>query len=329
MTPEVDSDRHHACLHGINVRSEFELNGWPISTSTDPDEYWTLNIRRARVVESDPIERDLDQVHGDLRHIIIRGREYLELSLRSAQDHASTSIRADFTRREINVHCDLWFPESQVLLLYLLHTRIIPSIAVLTSQSVVMHATAVHVDDGAIVMCGRSGAGKSSLAAGFVSEGGLLLGDEPILIHPEPGRSLAQPSVQSLRLERETVVSGMLRERGWYDKEGHDKVVWSAPQSDVQVTARNVAAVLILGERLPGVYKPHIVQLKPVEAVQALMHESHLSVSLINATARQFTASAAIVQTTPVFRVHIPDDLAHLKSAVTLLRERIQESSPR
>ena len=59
------------------------------------------------------------------------------------------------------------------------------------------------------------------------------------------------------------------------------------------------------------------------------MDQSHLSVDLIDAQARRFTAAAAIVESTPVFEVHMPDDADSIHSAVRLLRAGISEAGVR
>ncbi len=329
MTSLGECDSNLACLHGIHLRADFALRGWPAADLANPQDCWTLEVHRGQIVNADPIQRDLGLVTGNLRHEVISGREHVALTMRSLQDFTETSINVDLSRRQISVQCDLWFPGSEALLLYLLHTRVIPAIAALTRKSAVLHATATHVPEGAIVICGRSGVGKSTLAAGLISSGALLLGDEPIVIDRGVHRSVAQPSVRSLRLEQATFAAELLANQGWTSHAGHDKSVWSPPIAAGHAEVSPVAAVLVLGERIQSGSTPDFVRLSPVAATQALMDQSHLSVDLIDAQARRFTAAAAIVESTPVFEVHMPDDADSIHSAVRLLRAGISEAGVR
>jgi len=323
MTPSV-SPPCRSILHGIGVESVLNLDRWPALPASDPCETWSIEVHRAQVTDTYPIELDLEQVRGTFDHSSDGGREQVALTLTIPRDGSSTRIHADFADRTITAHCDIWFPGSEGLLVYVLQTRVIPALAALTRDSAVLHATAVHLPEGAIVVCGPSGAGKSSLAAGLVREGGLLIGDEPVIVDSVAGGSIAQPSVGSLRLDHDNPASAMLSAQGWLSEPDHQKTVWSPPASEHWAEPSRVAAILVLGDRLHGREEPEIAQLAPVEAVQALMIDSLLPLHLSGARSMQFRASAAIVQATPVFRVSMPDNIQHLPAAVTHLRRHIR-----
>lgn len=68
-----------------------------------------------------------------------------------------------------------------------------------------LHACSVAIDGTAILLCGASGAGKSSLCAGLVARGAGLLCDDLTVIAPGPAgrQALALPGRPGIRLFRE------------------------------------------------------------------------------------------------------------------------------
>lgn len=62
------------------------------------------------------------------------------------------------------------------------------------------HASVVTVDDGAVAFLGRTGAGKSTLAASFALNGAAFLTDDALLVEEASGGCLAVPSHASIRL---------------------------------------------------------------------------------------------------------------------------------
>ena len=76
----------------------------------------------------------------------------------------------------------------------------------------VLHASAVEADGGALVFVGVSGRGKSTLAAAFARAGHALLVDDGLVLEPEGGRFLALPGDRSIRLR--------LDSGHWFDGDG-------------------------------------------------------------------------------------------------------------
>ena len=69
----------------------------------------------------------------------------------------------------------------------------------------IVHGAAVEIDGRAIVFVGDTGAGKSTLAASFSSDGYRLLCDDGLLLTADALRSVALPTYQSLRLWPDSV----------------------------------------------------------------------------------------------------------------------------
>jgi hypothetical protein len=64
----------------------------------------------------------------------------------------------------------------------------------------VVHASAVEIDGGAVAFAAASGRGKSTLAASFSTSGFRFLTDDGLVLEPADGGFLVQPSHPSLRL---------------------------------------------------------------------------------------------------------------------------------
>jgi hypothetical protein len=77
--------------------------------------------------------------------------------------------------------------------------QVVPHVLALDG-SLVLHASAVATERGAVAFLGPSGFGKSSLAAGFAVEGFTLLADDFVLLAEGDSGFLATPSYPGLRL---------------------------------------------------------------------------------------------------------------------------------
>jgi hypothetical protein len=95
--------------------------------------------------------------------------------------------------------------ESTITHLILDHA--VPRLLSLTPGFVVFHASAVQVHGGVIAVLGKSGQGKSTLAASFAAQGHPLLTDDCLVVRWDEGAEqwLAQPSYQSVRLWPDSV----------------------------------------------------------------------------------------------------------------------------
>ena len=95
--------------------------------------------------------------------------------------------------------------ESTIAHLILDHA--IPRLLSLKPDYLVLHASAIQVENQTIAIMGTSGQGKSTLAAWFASQGFLLLTDDCLVLRKDgPAQQwLAQPSYHSVRLWPESV----------------------------------------------------------------------------------------------------------------------------
>lgn len=110
-------------------------------------------------------------------------------------DRADFIVSAD--GRDIECCAPSETPEDTVR--HLLLDQVIPLILSLRS-GLVLHASAVRTPRGAVAFLGKSGAGKSTIAASLASQGLPLLTDDCILLEEQDGDLLVIPSYPGLRL---------------------------------------------------------------------------------------------------------------------------------
>jgi len=117
-------------------------------------------------------------------------------------------------------------PESDVAetaVAHMILDHAIPRLLSLTPGFIVLHASAIQIENQLVAVIGQSGQGKSTLAAWFASQGFPLLTDDCLVIRwdEEAGQWLAQPSYHSVRLWPDSVealgiASSQLREFAGY-----------------------------------------------------------------------------------------------------------------
>ena len=177
----------------------------------------------------------------------------------------------------------------------------------------VLHASAVEADGGALVFVGVSGRGKSTLAAAFARAGHALLVDDGLVLEPEGGRFMALPGDRSIRLRRD---SG-----DWFDVDGAlpaeplgyaDKQRIHAGQALRFATAPvPVRAVFLLGDdpRAPLSIQP----LPPAQAMIELIHYSFLlDVGDRRRHAELMRQASALASSCGVHRLDYPREYARL-----------------
>lgn len=109
--------------------------------------------------------------------------------------------------REMRIECDPAAGVAESTVAHLILDHAVPRLLSLTPGFVVFHASAVQVEDGVIAVLGKSGQGKSTLAASFAAQGHPLLTDDCLVVRWDESTEqwLAQPSYQSVRLWPDSV----------------------------------------------------------------------------------------------------------------------------
>ena len=114
--------------------------------------------------------------------------------------------------REMRIECAPEPVAAESTIAHLILDHAIPRLLSLKPGYLVLHASAIQVENQTIAIIGTSGQGKSTLAAWFASQGFPLLTDDCLVLRQDVVRQngpaqqwLAQPSYHSVRLWPESV----------------------------------------------------------------------------------------------------------------------------
>jgi hypothetical protein len=165
-------------------------------------------------------------------------------------------------------------------------------------SDLVLHAAAVEVGDRAIVFCGPSLRGKSTLAGALAEAGCRLLGEDGIAIALGERGPVAHPGARGVRM----------RSR---DGEGRLRPELLEDPGPGEPPPCAVGAVVLLGERGTGL---EIVPLDPARAL-ALLTPNLIHSGGRAAIATAFQRLAALLITAPALEVSLPDDRDALPGA--------------
>ena len=103
----------------------------------------------------------------------------------TAPEHGRFEVSADGLRVACEPGGELWEP--------LLTAQVLPLVATVRGFEL-LHAGAVGLGEGAVLVAGPSGAGKSTQTLALVAAGGELLGDDAVALDPRGDRLVAHPS---------------------------------------------------------------------------------------------------------------------------------------
>jgi hypothetical protein len=191
----------------------------------------------------------------------------------------------------------------------LLEHRIVSS-AVCTLLSMrgdlVMHASAIEAGGRAVLFCGPTQRGKSTLARALGEAGYGLLGEDGIAIEPGDGEPVAFPGARGVRV----------RSR---DGNGRARTDLLPDPGGGEPDPCPVAAIVLLGERGSR------LTVEPLEPARAL---ALLTPNLVHSGSRAaigaaFANLAGLLSSTPAFAASLPDDLGALATSVQGLLDSI------
>jgi hypothetical protein len=188
--------------------------------------------------------------------------------------------------------------------------------------SVPLHASAVVVNDRAILFVGHPWAGKSTTVAALMRIGCPVLADDIVRIDMDEGRVLAYPGHPRLHLWSDAAAA--LFESpddtrvAEYDKHAFDL---HANGRHVHAAPLPVGAIYVLGERLrERSVLPSIETLPASAALVALARHSYGNCLLDRAMrAREFDVLCHLLESVPVRELRFSDDLAALPAGCEVL----------
>lgn len=165
-------------------------------------------------------------------------------------------------------------------------------------DDLVLHAAAVEVEGEAIVFCGPSLRGKSTLARALGEAGCRLVGEDGIAIELGEGGAIAHPGARGVRVRRS-------------DGQGRRRAVLLADPGRGEAEPCPVASIVLLGERGAEF---EVEALEPARAL-ALLTSNLIHSGGQAAVATAFQRLATLLGTVPAFAVSLPDDLEALPDA--------------
>lgn len=169
-----------------------------------------------------------------------------------------------------------------------------------------LHANAIRIGDTAAAFMGRSGAGKSTMAAAFLDRGFALLADDVcVVVVGDDGRPMAQPGLPRLRLWRDAVeATGRNADELEIAFAGQQKYVVSTQK--VQSTCPAPLGRIYLLDRLPDGEKGQVIRrltgMEAVSAVMANIYRGHY-LKLLGGSEGNYRQCLQLVRTVPVFSV--------------------------
>ncbi len=174
----------------------------------------------------------------------------------------------------------------------------------------VIHASAVDTEAGAVLFAGPSGRGKSTTVAALARAGLPTLAEDGLVVELAGGGPLAWPGARGIRLKGPGEAAGAA---------GLDYPPGLAQTSDAPAEGRPVAAVVALTPRGDALT---LDALSPGEGAAAL------GASLFHRGGPEglrpaFRSLARLVEAVPAYVCSLPDDLGALADAAPRLIERV------
>ena len=186
---------------------------------------------------------------------------------------------------------------------------------------VVLHASAVSVGEYAMLFCGQSGAGKSTMAALLAKRGYPLLNDDVCNLTGRAGEYVVYPDGRMMKLwaasMQHLALSGDPAARVRHNVEKF----YAAPEH-AEAEPRRVGGVYVLSAGDQG-SEPSLTRLNPAESMAELLQNAYRPglVRAMQMTPAYFHASAAIQRQAGVFRLSRPMDFRHADAVLDLLEQ--------
>jgi hypothetical protein len=191
-------------------------------------------------------------------------------------------------------------------------------------RAVPLHASAIVVDDEALLFVGEPWAGKSTTVAAFSTIGCPVLADDIVRIDVDAGRLSAYPGHPRLHLWDDAAAHlfGVAKpDTADYYKHALDL---AATGCSGYATSLPIGAVYLLQERVSGLsVTPSVEPVSTSAAVVALTRHTYGGCFLDSAMrAREFDVLCQLVEQVPVRQLTFSDDLATLPASCEVLAAR-------
>ncbi len=192
-------------------------------------------------------------------------------------------------------------------------------------EHIVLHASTVRVNDRAVLFCGPSGMGKSTMAAALGERGFDLVTDDLCVITTTAGVPHVQPDGRLIRLWAETIDKLDLAGRRRAAVRGEIEKYYVEPASSV-LKPLPLGAVYLLREARPphsaGIQRPNAV-----DAIMAIRRSAYRAplVTRMGQRANYFHAATSIANRAGIFHLTRPLDFASMPEVMDGLERHWSE----
>jgi hypothetical protein len=184
-----------------------------------------------------------------------------------------------------------------------------------------LHASANLVAGRALVICGISGRGKSTLAAALAARGHPLLAEDGVVVRRVRGRPLIWPGMGGALVTEEAATAIGADDGGGSRRDRRGRALLPLTAA---VEPAEVGAVAVLAERAGA--NPAAERLDAARAHRELFSQV---LAGGRASPEAFSSAARLAERTPVFLVRIPDRIASLGEACAVLAELVRSDRVR
>lgn len=195
------------------------------------------------------------------------------------------------------------FPVGQETIDSLYFNQVLP-LALSRRGYLVLHAACVETDYGAVAFVGRSGQGKSTLAASFASNGCRFLADDGLQIETTDGAYIVRPSRPSIRLWDDSCNALLPESRSMAPPVDYTRKSRFLADQFLAFCAepRKLRTVYFLGDG--AVESPTITSVTPSEAmVELIRHAFLLDIEEREALSLQFAQLTHLVTNVKTYRL--------------------------
>jgi hypothetical protein len=218
-----------------------------------------------------------------------------------------------------------------VTIRHLLLDQVIPLVLSRRGR-VVLHASAVQTAHGVIAFAGKSGQGKSTLAASFAQNGCALLSDDCLVLRREKGRWIALPSYPGVRLwpsAANELLQDRLSQKDTLTVEvAHYTSKRRVSESEVLPFAKSpgpVRRLFVLADDTPT---SALQRLPAARAFMALIESAYnLDITDTAFLRRQFEALGQLTEDVPAYAIHYPREFASLPALRQTILSHLQENA--
>jgi len=213
-------------------------------------------------------------------------------------------------------------PEATVR--HLLLDQVIP-LVLSRRERIVLHASAVLTRYGVIAFAGKSGQGKSTLAASFAREGCALVSDDCLVLRAEHGGWTAIPSYPGIRLWPSTIEEILREDAPTWDV-AHYTIKRRLGDTNVLPYASGPAPLRRLFFLADDAGEVSLEKLLPRRTIMALVEFAYnLDIKDAAFLRRQFDTVVRLTGEVPAYEVHYPREFAALPAVREAILKHLEE----